>query len=393
MSTPAFLRWLSLGLLVACVGTLIAGCSVPSRPLWWPKPKESSSLSSPAANRRHNPSTDKVLVVAKVWHSGLPQLGIDVYWVNNPDDSDQVVQAKARRIINYAISLNANSISVSFPIYTYGLDSDTLFASKKTTPSPARIAIFLSEAAKSHIRVTLRPLLSETALIAQDSQAWRGVIEPVDRSAWFESYTRLLLPYAAVAASGHAATFVIGTELDSLEGDPRWPALIQAVKSEYGGELLYDENYNEFQDHHTDLPLSTFGVDAYPRFQLDDNATVGELTEAWEAWLGTHTLVIRKKAILGEVGIAAVAGAYRDPGDWLETTRSRVIPHIQENWYKAACRAMSAENIGGVYWWEVSFDADPTSPGPFQADRITFLGRAAQQEVKSCFTQLGDHVP
>jgi hypothetical protein len=35
-----------------------------------------------------------------------------------------VVQAKARRIIDYAISLGANSISLTFPFYTYGITSD-----------------------------------------------------------------------------------------------------------------------------------------------------------------------------------------------------------------------------------------------------------------------------
>jgi hypothetical protein len=383
MITSRGCRATAIAVSAVCLLALATACSlIPSRPAAAARP------SRPAATARKDRAQATVPVVAHVWHPGMTQLGIEVYWVANTKDSDAVVRAKARRIINYAISLNANSIALTFPFYTYGLSSDTVYASKTTTPSPAHVAIFLSEAARSHIRVTLRPLLNEDALVAQNPIAWRGTVEPANRSAWFRSYKNLLMPYAAVAASGHAATFVIGTELQSLEGGPHWPALISAVRSVYLGELQYDENFDEFAQHDTNLPLSTFGVDAYPRFQLPDTATVGQLTRAWEGWLGSRTLAVRRRAVLSEVGIDAVAGSYADPGAWLGTTQAPIDTRIQTNWYKAVCRAVSAEQIGGVYWWEVAFDADPADPGPFQSDRITFLGRPAQQVVKDCFAKL-----
>src|SRR5260370_33027652 len=117
-------------------------------------------------------------------------------------------------------------------------------------------------------------------------------MEPESRSAWFGSYRRLLMPYAAVAASGHAATFVAGTELDSLQADPHWPALINAIRSVYPGELAYDENVDDFQNHDTNLPLPSFGVDAYPRFPLPDSASVRQLTTPWKGCLGAHTLAV-----------------------------------------------------------------------------------------------------
>lgn len=366
-----------------CLLALATACSpIPSRPGVAARP------SGPAAAASKDHAQAPVPVVAHVWHAGMPQLGIEVYWTANTKDTDAVVQAKARRIINYAISLNANSIALTFPFYTFGLSSDAVYADTTTTPSPAHVAIFLAEAAKSHIRVTLRPILNENALVAQNPIAWRGSIEPANLSAWFSSYKNLLMPYVAVAASGHAATFVIGTELQSLEGAPNWPALIRAVMSVYPGELMYDENFDEFEAHDRNIPLPTFGVDAYPRFQLTDAATVGQLAQAWEGWLGTHTLAVRTRAVLSEVGIDAVAGSYPDPGAWLGTTQSPIDTQIQTNWYTAVCRAVSAEQIGGVYWWEVIFDADPAHPGPFQSDRLTFLGRPAQQVIKDCFAKL-----
>jgi glycosyl hydrolase family 113 len=327
-------------------------------------------------------------MVAHPWHQGMPQLGIDVYWTGNAHDSDMVIRAKAERIIAYAISLGANSISLTFPFYTHGITSDTLYAGKVTTPSPARVAIFLAVAAESHIRATLRPVLNENSLVAQNPKAWRGSIEPESTSAWFASYRKLLLPYAQVAQSEHAATFVIGTEMNSLEGDPNWPTLVSAISSVYHGQLAYDENFDSFQQHDTNLPLDTFGVDAYPRFQLPDSASVSQLAQAWEDWLGSHSTAVLHDTVLSEVGISAVAGAYDDPGAWLGTANSPVVPEVQANWYSAVCRAFSVGKLAGIYWWEVSFDADPSHPSAFLSDRLTFLARPAQQEVSSCFNSI-----
>jgi hypothetical protein len=375
--------------LVGAVGliVLLSACSIPSRPVWWPKPKPSDSTHLEAA-----PSKSQPTVVADPWRPGMRQLGIQVYWTANKVDPAAVIQAKAQRIIAYAIGLKANSIAVTFPFYTYGITSNVLYRTAET-PSPADIAVFLAQAAKDRIRVTLRPILNETALVAQNPIAWRGTISPTDLHAWFASYHRLLIPYAKVAQAGGAASFVIGTEFDSLEGDRNWGSLVQSIKSVYHGELIYDENFTQFAAHDTNLPVATFGVDAYPRFSLSDSASVGQLTRAWDGWLGAHSLAVRRRAILSEVGIDAVPGSYSDPGAWLTTTTSPIDVRVQAKWYEAVCRAVGAEQIGGVYWWEVSFDADPAHPSQFLSDRLTFLARPAQAVIRSCFGSLASQGP
>ena len=354
--------------------TLVAACSIPARPLWWPHPKHAA----------HGVPT-----VRNPWHQGMRQLGIHVYWAANRSDSDAVIRAKARRIIDYAISLNANSVALTFPFFTYGLASETVYAKPKVTPSPRHIAIFLAVAAKAHIRVTLRPVLNENALVARNPQAWRGSIEPQNRAAWFRSYNKLLLPYAAAAQAGHAATFVLGTELVSLEGAPQWQGLVRSLSSVYSGQLTYDQNHDEFGSYTANPPVPGHNVDAYPQFSLPDSALVARLTSSWEAWLGAHPLSVRRELTLSEIGIDAVAGSYKEPWAWRNTRTAPINTRVQAAWYEAACNAVSDQQIGGgIYWWEVNFDANPAEPGPFKSDRMTFLDRPAQRVIRNCFAKL-----
>ena len=365
----------------------LSACTIPTRPAWM---QSHSAPSSSPARSGGNPTSAQtsVLTVSHPWHAGMRQLGIQVYWVANKADSAAVVRVKASRIVDYAISLGANSIALTFPFYTEGITSDKVFRDASTTPSPALISIFLAVARESHIRVTLRPILNETVLIAQDPIAWRGSIKPTDVAAWFRSYRRLLTPYAEAAQAGGAATFVVGTELESLEQAPEWPSLITSIRSVYTGQLLYAENFDEFAKHDSELPLATFGVDAYPRFNLPDSASVSTLTTAWDNWLGTHTTTVLHKVILEEVGIDAVANSYPDPGAWITTTHAPIDLAVQTKWYQAVCRAVQDEHLDGVYWWEVPFDADPAAPRGWESDRLTFLGRPAQDVIKSCFASL-----
>jgi len=360
---------------------LVTACSIPSRPLWWPQPKHPGPPVGKAVT---------MPTVSEPWRPGMRQLGIQVYWTANPNDSsDAVVRAKAQRIIDYAIGLHANSIAVTFPFFTYGPTADTVFADRKLTPSPRHIGVFLAAAAQAHMRVTLRPELSENALIANNPADWRGSIQPRNRAAWFRSYHKMLVPYLVAAQEGHAASFVVGTELDSLEGAPQWPGLIRSFRSVYGGQVAYDQNYDAFASGAENPPVQSYDVDAYPGFGLPDSASVARLTGAWDAWLGAHPLSVRRKLTLSEIGIQAVAGSYTAPWNWYGALNAPIDTHVQASWYQAACNAVSAEQIGGgIYWWEVNFDANPTAPRPFETDRLTFLDRPAQRVIRACFARL-----
>lgn len=97
----------------------------------------------------------------------------------------------------------------------------------------------------------------------------------------------------------------------------------------------------------------------------------------------------RRVLTISETGIDAVAGSYVNPWDWAGRANKPIDPHVQAVWYQAACNALSAEQIGGgIYYWEVNFDADPAAPRAFESDRLTFLDRPGQQVIRNCFARL-----
>ncbi|NYF55046.1 glycoside hydrolase family 113 [Micromonospora purpureochromogenes] len=322
--------------------------------------------------------------VARPWQKGMPELGVNVLWEDSKDDDDEVTRAKARRLLDYLISLNVNAVAVNFPFVINGRYGTSVGAHKAHTPSPERMAILLEEAQRSRMRVAIRPLLDETSV----APAWRGKISPSSRDKWFTSYTKFLTPYAEMAREHRVAEFVVGVELNSLQGDPRWKKVVTALRSSFDGELSYSVNFDVYEDGLRTPPVDRVGVDAYFKVQADDDASVAKLTAAWERWLDRHADDRAAGLVLHEVGIAAQNGGYRHPASWGKSSVPLNLT-VQRNWYQAVCNSAESRKLAGVYFWYMRMHHDPGSEDPKQADRLTFVDRPAESVLRDCYERLG----
>jgi hypothetical protein len=336
--------------------------------------------SPPAVRRRPDPYP--VQTVAHPWRPGQTQWGIQVYWQSTSSDPPDYTWGKAQRIVDYIVGLNANSLCISFPFYTPDITASTVDA-KPTTPSPARVAILIQEARRAGLRVTVRPILNEASL--DPPTGWRGAIAPADRDEWFASYRRLLLPYAEVAQKYGAATFTVGTELDSMEGDPHWAGLIAAVARVFGGQISYDVNWSDYiTTSRVEVPVRSFGVDAYFPVDAPDSAPVSELVAGWDAWLDRKTAGPLRSLVFSEVAIGAEDGAYESPGNFYVSNPYN--PHVQANWYTAVCTVTRQRHMPGMYVWSLDFNAIPGQP-PRSESPLDFLGRPlSEQALRACFS-------
>ena len=116
-------------------------------------------------------------------------------------------------------------------------------------------------------------------------------------------------------------------------------------------------------------------IDAYPQMQPP-------LLQGWE----TYDRLLGAGAVETEVGIAAVARAYRRPYR-ITWPGAALDPAVQAHWFAAACRAAINEHLGGIYFWSIGL-----SPQPATGPTSTYLGDWAAgpgaKAISGCFKRL-----
>ena len=296
-------------------------------------------------------------------------IDIDLYTYRGQDAA-----AAARADVAYIKSLHANAVSVSFPFFMHGPRSRGVYASP-ATPSPAQLAVVAAVAERAGLYVSIRPLLDETNL-GRSRVVWR----PRDMGAWFASYRRFLLPYAAMAQREHIPEIFIGAEFSQFGSSPRWNTLDRAVRRVFHGTLAYADNGIRIIRAHVGGAGALVTVDAYPRMPwIPPTATAAHLARPW----GIYDRLLPPGTVLTEVGIDAVAGAYGTPykHHW---PGARIDPVIQARWFTAACRAAIASKLGGIYFWPLEF-------GHLGGPTVTYQGAwahsAGARAISACFAK------
>ncbi|MFG2877670.1 glycoside hydrolase family 113 [Streptomyces sp. NPDC048337] len=319
--------------------------------------------------------------VANPWKPGMPQWGVQIYWEDTPEQSASYLTEKAQLQAKYLIGLKANSVSISFPFYTGNVTSTKTTAGPRT-PSPERLETVLKVFQEAGLRTTVRPLMDEKSLGGMPN--WRGTIKPSDKDAWFASYTKFLGPYLDVAEKHKVASFTLATELNSLEGDPRWKALADTAEKSYSGEIGYDANYDNYVAGRINMPVEQLGVDAYFPVKVPDTAPVEDLVKGWNVWLDKKSRGPLPEIVISEAGIGAMTGAYQEPGDF--HTKRALNTQVQANWYNAVCQVVKQRKMKGVYWWSIYFDDDPFAKPADSASRLHFAGRPdTEKAIRDCF--------
>jgi hypothetical protein len=289
--------------------------------------------------------------------------------------------------------LGANSIALAFPIYMTSLNSSTVFASKTCgtnfqTPSPARLAVAIRVAHSLHLKVFLRPLISETTLKA--GGGWRGTIHPLNEERWFTSYLAVLTPYLRLAQQLHVESFAVSTELDSLATASNWSTFIRNVRRYYKGSLVFTVTWTQNASGKVRHGGTSPGMDTYQLASLPDDATPSELLTAWNNALAhTNTVPFSlSSATIDEVAILAQDGAYSTPWVWsLPAATHPFDPRIQANWYSMVCSFFKSHNMRGIYFWGIWYSAGGsavlTTPEPGLAQEIQPASAAV---IKRCYT-------
>ncbi|BCY15623.1 hypothetical protein [Actinoplanes sp. L3-i22] len=305
------------------------------------------------------------------------QLGVQIYW--HGVVGSKPVRANAIRLLDYVAGLGANSVGITFPIYTDGARPSRVYTRAGDTPTPNDLRIITELAKERGLRVLIRPLIDEVNLAP--GGAWRGSIKPPSVDGWFTSYTQALMPFLIAAQSARADLFVIGSELDSLVvHQEQWRTTVTTMGKIFKGRLVYADNWGTWETGRPGVPGAEPGLDAYPQLGLPDSASLQQVTAAWSAWLRKRPAEL-DKTVFQEVGIAASPGAYEKPTTW-PRNRQKLTPQIQIRWFAGACAAAKSLHMAGIYFWTLDAWADPADAAGY--DVGSFIGRG-DQAIRECF--------
>ncbi len=158
------------------------------------------------------------------------------------------------------------------------------------------------------------------------SGKWRGEIDPgIDErfTAWFDSYERFIMRFAALAEEMGADLFSIGVEFGSSTNifSHEWRRIILMVRSVYKGALTYSANWDEVEyvDFWDDLDL--IGINAF--WPLAEKPGDGfaemhrKVFEVAESLSGL-SLFWNRPVIFTEFGVKSASDAALAPWEWPE---------------------------------------------------------------------------
>ncbi|ACY15964.1 glycoside hydrolase family 113 [Haliangium ochraceum] len=219
------------------------------------------------------------------------------------------------------------------------------------TMDDATVRATIAHARARGLEVLLFPIIT---LDQTGPGEWRGTLAPADPAAWWASYERFILHYAAMAADTGAEALLIGSELGTTEAwRGRWYHLISRVERRYAGALLYSANW----DHYTQVSfwprVAAVGINGYFGLASAAGASEAEMRRAWQrarAELEGFARARGKPLWITEVGYVSVRGAAAQPWDYQRA--GPVDIEEQRRAYAAFTSAWTgSEVLGGVFFW------------------------------------------
>jgi hypothetical protein len=293
-----------------------------------------------------------------------PVIGMNLYVQQNYSLAD--VTAWGTRDLAYiadTLKLKAVAIDWNYNVPYYG--ASVVESSPTRTPTIADLRELTKIAESDGLRVQYRALFT-----VNNSDKRSSSIVPRNLGAWLSSLLSAERPALRLAQREHVRGFVVGTEMASVDQSPLWRGFFRRARRIYHGALSYASwggraaTGGFFDKGGVRLPTYQLGATAYPPIDLPRTATVAQLTTAWEQFLTANTPAsVLRRTTIDEMGIPAIAGAYHDPWVWTGHT-GPLDPAIQANWYQAACAAVTAEHMSGLYFWSMPLDSDPANPYP-----------------------------
>jgi len=268
----------------------------------------------------------------------------------------------------------ADAVSLVVDARQENFQSNYMYIDIRMTMNDAQLTEIIRHAKAKHLRVILMPivLLDDP----NDSEHWRGTLEPKDWKAWFENYRDLLRHYAYIAQNNGVDLLVVGSELVSSEEHvDEWVDTIKAVREIYHGQLTYSSNWDRYFKVKFWNYLDLVGMNSYWTLGQDHNVPVDQIKGNWnkiQRDIFLFLAKVHKPMILLEAGWCSLSNSAKDPWDYTQKSldadddlQKRLYEGFFQSWW-------GRPELAGFVLWEVDPGGDPDGKG------YTPLGKPAE---------------
>jgi hypothetical protein len=186
--------------------------------------------------------------------------------------------------------------------------------------------------------------------------------------------------------------FSIGTELANTSTpawESEWKELINKIKENYSGRLVYSANWDEYSCVGFWDKLDFIGIDAYFPLTKKKDPTKEELIVSWKGYAVELDKWLKDKGwnkpvIFSEIGYSSAAGTNREPWvSFAEIPGETVDQEEQADALEAMLTVLTTYPwFRGFYWWSY-FPQERWSPLGF-----TIRGKKAEEVFSSWLKRL-----
>ncbi|MBN2111781.1 hypothetical protein JW707_01650 [Candidatus Woesearchaeota archaeon] len=281
----------------------------------------------------------------ETWRNRIMDEGVCLtsWWWND------YLQAQTDATLEGLHDLGVESISILVTEYQDTSSSTAIYPLSSKTPAEEGIRHVIRKAKSLGMKTVLKPHVD-----VRDN-SWRGYISfsnESDWADWFNSYQDFISYYAGIAEEEGADVLIIGTELKGTTHRDEWGGLIDSIRSEFSGDIVYAANWDNYKKITWWDKLDYIGVNAYFPLTSYFDPTIEELESAWQPIvdeLRDFSNAQGKQVVITEVGYESLDGANISP--WYAPS-SVYDEQEQADCYQAMFNMLwNQDFVAGIYPW------------------------------------------
>lgn len=216
----------------------------------------------------------------------------------------------------------ADWVTIQRTVFQDATRADAVYEAPSKTAEYDAIANIVADAHAIRLHVRLSLVLNLNEELRKEGE-WRGMIQPRDRAAWWESYRATVLASARFAESAGIESLNIGNELNLVQRHTdEWRRLVADIRGQagYRGLVGYQVNYDALEGLEWADALDYLAIAAYWPLAEGRDPDYAELQASWRRVdRDLDALRARHPGLeieFGEIGYASQPYAAKFPFSW-----------------------------------------------------------------------------